>query len=189
MLAAAEDEGGGLAVINRGVYEYEMLPEEKAVAVTLVRSVGEMGDWGVFPTPEAQCQGRIAMDLGLLAYGGALRQDGCRHVWQFQQDMPAFQIFESDGVLPERGGFLDCAGEGLVFTALKPAEDNAGYVLRLFNALDEPSALTLRAQAGHACYRSDVLERKHGRLQPEPDGLLRIPVRGKEILTLRFESV
>lgn len=190
MLAAAEDEGGGLAVINRGVYEYEMLPEEKAVAVTLVRSVGEMGDWGVFPTPEAQCQGRIAMDLGLLAYGGgALRQDGCRHVWQFQQDMPAFQIFESDGVLPERGGFLDCAGEGLVFTALKPAEDNAGYVLRLFNALDEPSALTLRPRAGHACYRSDVLERKHGRLQPEPDGLLRIPVRGKEILTLRFESV
>ncbi len=189
-LAAAEDETGGLAVVNRGVYEYEILPEEKRIAVTLVRSVGELGDWGVFPTPEAQCQGRISMDLSVLAYSGdALRRSGCRAAGQFQQDMPVFQVFESDGTLPERGSFLDCTGEGLVFTALKRAENGGGYILRLFNALESPSVLHLRGRAGYTYYRSNILEQKRVCLQPEPDGLLQIPVRGKEILTIRFESI
>ena len=189
-LAAAEDGTGGLAVINRGAYEYEILPEGKQIAVTLVRSVGELGDWGVFPTPEAQCQGPIALDLGILAYGGdGLRRSGCQAAGQFQQDMPVFQIFDGDGALPERGSFLDCAGEGLVFTALKRAEDGGGYILRLFNALESPSVLKLRLRPGTACCRSNILEQKCVCLQPGPDGLLQIPVRGKEILTIRFESI
>lgn len=189
-LVAAEDEAGGLAVFNRGTYEYELLPERKQIAVTLVRSVGEMGDWGVFPTPEAQCQGVIAMDLGILAYsGGALLTGGCREAGQFQQDMPVFQIFEADGELPARKGFLECDGEGLVFTALKPAEDGEGYVLRLFNALEAPSVLTLRTEPGYTYHRSDILEQKCACLEPGADGYLRLPVKGKEILTIRFEAV
>ena len=27
------------------------------IAVTLLRCIGELGDWGYFPTPEAQCHG------------------------------------------------------------------------------------------------------------------------------------
>ena len=51
--AAMEDETNGLLVANRGLYEYEVLAdEENAIAVTLLRSVAEMGDWGYFPTPK-----------------------------------------------------------------------------------------------------------------------------------------
>ena len=41
---------GGMPIANIGLYEYEILPEEKnALAVTILRSVGELGDWGYSP--------------------------------------------------------------------------------------------------------------------------------------------
>ena len=84
---AAEDEEGGLAVINRGSYEYEILPERKQIAVTLLRSVGELGDWGVFPTPDAQCIGPVTVDLTVFPYAGhsfrkmaAVKRSGSRPI-------------------------------------------------------------------------------------------------------------
>ena len=188
-MAAAEDAGGGIAVFNRGAYEYEVLPTRKALAVTLIRSVSELGDWGVFPTPEAQCQGPFAMDMEILSYApGELLKSGCREAGQFQSDMPVFQIFEPEGTLPERGSFLECGGDGLAFTAFKISDDGYGYILRLFNTTGEPTVLTMGARPDCVYFRSDVLERKIAPVYPEPDGRLRIPVRGKEIVTVRFEK-
>lgn len=66
-VSAVCDEKGGIAVANKGLYEYEVLPaQENALAVTLLRSVGEMGDWGVFPTPEAQCPGKQSAEYELI---------------------------------------------------------------------------------------------------------------------------
>lgn len=50
------DEEYGVTVGNFGLNEYEVT-EDGQIAVTLLRSVGELGDWGYFPTPEAQCLG------------------------------------------------------------------------------------------------------------------------------------
>ena len=51
-----DDGEKGIAVANIGLYEYEMLPDlDNTIAVTILRAVGEMGDWGVLPTPKAQC--------------------------------------------------------------------------------------------------------------------------------------
>ncbi|GAE04327.1 alpha-mannosidase [Paenibacillus sp. JCM 10914] len=44
----------GLTVANQGLNEYEVLRDGRnTIAITLLRSVGELGDWGYFPTPEA----------------------------------------------------------------------------------------------------------------------------------------
>ena len=187
--AAAEDGEGGLLCANRGAYEYEVLPQDKALAVTLLRAVGELGDWGVFPTPEAQCLGAVSMELGIAAYSGALRRDGCRLAAQFQADMPAFQIFQAEGSLPERGSFLECRGDGLAYTAFKRSADGRGYVLRLFNTGDAPSELALRAREGYTYYRSNILEEPCVLLEPDSGGALRLPVDGREILTIRLETI
>lgn len=186
---AAEDGEGGLLCANRGAYEYEVLPRDKTLAVTLLRAVGELGDWGVFPTPEAQCLGPASMELGIAAYSGGLRRDGCRLASQFQADPPAFQIFQAEGSLPERGSFLRCRGEGLAFTAFKRSEDGKGYILRLFNTGDAPSELALEAKDGYAYYRSNILEEPCVLLEPDAGGTLRLPVGGREILTIRFENI
>ncbi|MGL5506958.1 MAG: alpha-mannosidase, partial [Paraclostridium sp.] len=52
------DDNFGLTIANKGLNEYEILNDNRnTIAVTLLRSVRELGDWGVFETPEAQCLG------------------------------------------------------------------------------------------------------------------------------------
>lgn len=51
----------GVTIGNYGLNEYEILPDNNTIAITLLRSVGEMGDWGYFPTPEAQCLGQHSL--------------------------------------------------------------------------------------------------------------------------------
>lgn len=69
VFAAMEDETNGLLVANRGLYEYEVLAdEENAIAVTLLRSVAEMGDWGYFPTPKAQQIGTFTLEFEVVPY-------------------------------------------------------------------------------------------------------------------------
>ena len=48
------DDVKGVTVANKGLHEYEILGDD-TIAVTLLRASGELGDWGYFPTPEAQC--------------------------------------------------------------------------------------------------------------------------------------
>ena len=35
------------------------------IALTLLRCVGELGDWGYFPTPEAQCLGEYRFNYSI----------------------------------------------------------------------------------------------------------------------------
>lgn len=51
------NEEYGLTVGNFGLNEYE-ITDSSVIALTLLRGVGELGDWGYFPTPEAQTLGR-----------------------------------------------------------------------------------------------------------------------------------
>lgn len=48
------DDEKGVTVSNKGLNEYEILGDD-TIAVTILRASGELGDWGYFPTPEAQC--------------------------------------------------------------------------------------------------------------------------------------
>ncbi|MDO4779152.1 MAG: glycoside hydrolase family 38 C-terminal domain-containing protein [Tissierellia bacterium] len=49
-----KDEQGGFTVSTIGVQEYEN--KEEGLYLTLFRAVGEMGDWGYFPTKDSQMQ-------------------------------------------------------------------------------------------------------------------------------------
>ncbi|MBG4115652.1 alpha-mannosidase, partial [Pseudomonas aeruginosa] len=58
------DQNKGVTIFNEGLNEYEVLADG-TIAVTLIRCVGELGDWGYFATPEAQCQGEYTFKYGL----------------------------------------------------------------------------------------------------------------------------
>ena len=187
--AAAEDDRGGLAVINRGNYEYEILPERKQIAVTLLRSVGEMGDWGVFPTPDAQCPGPLSMELGIYAYpGNAFRESGFREAFQFQTELLPFPAGNAEGSLPPWGSLLETAGRGIAVTAVKPSEDRGAVIIRAVNPDEQPSVWELTLPPGFRCYSSDITEKRSGEVIPGNDGCFRIPVDRKEIKTLRIEA-
>lgn len=182
MFVAAVDEKGGLAVANRGQYEYEVLDGRKTLAVTLLRSVGELADWGVFPTPEAQCQGAFEADLALIPLENeAAVTEGYRMATEFQTKLEATDVRSSEGTLPAKHSFLSVEGDGLICTCFKAAVDGNGWVLRLFNAGTEPTVLTVHTD--RRVLRSDILENRG-----EAVAAQKVPVGAKEIITVRIED-
>ena len=102
--AAMEDETNGLLVANRGLYEYEVLAdEENAIAVTLLRSVAEMGDWGYFPTPKAQQIGTFTLEFEVVPYAAGKTGEAFAEGYAFQQDLTAAQTGLSKAWLRKPG--------------------------------------------------------------------------------------
>ncbi len=81
------DEEYGVTVGNFGLNEYEVT-EDGQIAVTLLRSVGELGDWGYFPTPEAQCLGEHRFNYSIELHGPEEKFSTYLHAYAAQIPFP-----------------------------------------------------------------------------------------------------
>ena len=93
-------------------------------------------------TPEAQCGGPELIELGI-APVTAFDLAQPHHLERWWEDcfLPPHARFirdycGADGAAIDARG-VTLSGEGLVFTAMKPAEDGIGYILRCVNLRDE----------------------------------------------------
>jgi alpha-mannosidase len=181
------DAAGGLTVANRGLNEYEVLRDGRnTIAVTLLRAVSELGDWGVFPTPEAQCLGEHTAELMLIPHAGDGAVSGAyAEAYRFQVPWTAAQTGLHEGGLAPVQAVLSWEGEGLAFSSMKIGEEDGNLMLRWYNLRPEPSRLTVRMKGAAELYRSDVLERP-GSVVPETDasGEWAVPIGPCEIVTL-----
>lgn len=73
--------------------------------------------------------------------------------------------------------------------ALKPAEFDRGYILRLWNAEPDDVKATLRFDARRASelYVCDLLERRGKRISIDQHGVAKLPIRTNEMMTLWFK--
>jgi mannosylglycerate hydrolase len=149
-VAAAVKERG-LAVLTPGFFEYE-LDERGDLNITLLRAIGALSrdDLPTRPghagwpmdTPDAQCLGRERLQFAIAPVSRADLDEGT----------PISELWE-DAFLPVQAIWLRQAtplslppmdialeGEGLVFSALKPAEQGQGMVLRCYNAGAKPTS-------------------------------------------------
>ncbi|MDR9854390.1 alpha-mannosidase [Paenibacillus sp. VCA1] len=164
------DETQGLLIANQGLPEYEIMQEDSAViAVTLLRAVGEMGDWGHFPTPGAQCKGKHAARLMIIPFVPAesgrtearLDEEGAMILaHQFQVPWLALQTGVHEGSLPAVHSYLSWEGKGLMLSALKMSADGA-VVARWFNTANEERLLTVKPAF-------PVQEARHSNIMEEP---------------------
>lgn len=175
-------QGRGLTVAGKGLNEYEVLQDGAGtIAVTLLRSVGELGDWGVFPTPEAQCLGPCSAEWMIIPHGGG---DSAFEAWQAAY---AFRVPVTTaeagglhgGALPAEAGFLDWSGDRLAFSSLKIAEESGDAVARWYNLSGDPATLALRT--AEPAYVTGILEERTA--APAGDSLT---VEGYQIVTLGF---
>lgn len=182
------EQGFGLTVANKGLNEYEVLRDGRnTIAVTLLRAVAELGDWGVFPTPEAQCLGEHEMELAIIPHLGDGAADGAyAAAFQFQVPWTAAQTGAREGKLPAVGAAYAWEGEGLAFSSLKIGERDGSAMLRWYNLRPQASELRLRLAEPYApAYKSDVLERRGDAVMgADADGTLSVPVGPCEIVTL-----
>ena len=148
---AAARGGRGLALLAPGFFEYEWTPAGDLI-VTLLRAVGELSRSGLstrpghagWPTaiPGAQCLGRSRIEFAFAPLSAAELERGDRvaELWE-------------DAFLPVHGTWLRNAGAltlapvdirlegtGLVFSAVKPAQQGSPMVLRCYNATGRKTA-------------------------------------------------
>lgn len=142
--AAAARGRRGLALLAPGFFEVEWTSGGDLL-VTLLRSVGELsrGDlrtrpghaaWPE-PTPLAQCPGRHAVDLALVPVTReALEGGAIAALWE-DAFLPVRAVWlpEATELAPPQDN-LELEGAGLVCSAVKPAVESPGLVLRCYHA-------------------------------------------------------
>lgn len=153
-----EEAGRGLAILNKGLPEYEVTPEGD-INLTLIRSVGWLsrsdltvrkGHAGPeISTPEAQCSGRYSFEYAIVPYSGDWQSAGIyREAEEFWLPLEARAVQREDAeessTEEATGSFLEVGGEGVVFSALKKAIDKDGLIVRVFNVSQEPTEARLR---------------------------------------------
>ncbi|SFB54569.1 alpha-mannosidase [Cohnella sp. OV330] len=186
----ADGEAFGLTVANLGLNEYEVLRDGRGtIAVTLLRSVAELGDWGVFPTPEAQCLGVHTAELLLVPHGGDGATDGAyAEAYQFQAPWTLAQTGMHEGALAASGQLLSWEGEGVAFSSAAIGEESGDLMVRWFNMRPEAAELRVAATAA-SFYESDVLERRVAEAAPAAAGVAFSRQLGAcEIFTLGIRS-
>jgi len=147
-VSAASGERG-LTVLSDGLPEYE-LRADGTLLVTLLRAFGQMSradlperpghaGWPT-PTPDAQCLGPFRARLGVFPSTARdlVDLERIERTAERFHARPLAVMRRSLLALPERVAGPALVGEGLVFSAMKPAEAGKGVVLRCYNALGRP---------------------------------------------------
>lgn len=132
-----------MTVGSRALHEYEILDHGK-IALTILRAVGELGDWGYFPTPEAQCLRDFTVHYSLEVHDAASSYQAIHHVQAFQTDLLATRVSQHAGSLPADFEAIQhpvLGEERFCVTSLKQAEDCDNQLLRYYNLSAEEVAL------------------------------------------------
>ncbi|GGD00178.1 alpha-mannosidase [Enterococcus wangshanyuanii] len=154
------DEARGMTVSNYGLNEYEVLPEKNTIALTLLRAVGEMGDWGYFPTPEAQCHGEFAFQYGVDFHGAASeRYETYQRAYSAQIPFSLKPTTRHSGKLKAEDQYVTVEGSTFAVTAVKNSEEDQYLVVRGFNMGDQAAAVQVEKQANTA-EKLNLLEEK-----------------------------
>lgn len=172
----------GLTIANKGLNEYEVLRDGRnTIAVTLHRGVREMGDWGVFLTPEAQCLGRHEAEFEIIPHGSG------KDVFLSYQEAYQYQINWitkcsniKKGSLEPVYQLLEAMHVEVAPSALKVSEAEEMVITRWFNLSDSEAVLEIHTS--DELFEMDLLE-KNVLKELNPT----ITLGGHEILTIALK--
>ncbi|MCR6109477.1 alpha-mannosidase [Bacillus sp. A301a_S52] len=175
----------GLTVAGKGLHEYE-IKDDNTIALTVLRSVGELGDWGVFDTPEAQCLGENEAEYMVIPHQKDILSSGAYlTAYHYPLTSIVIQTNQKKGNASKVKELFTWEGDKLVMTACKPSLDGESMVMRWFNPGSETEQLFLKAEDDNCIYRSTILEEK---LDLVGEGTANIKVKPYEIVTLLIEA-
>lgn len=188
---ALEDErpdGRGLMVAVRGLNEYEILRDgHNTMALTLLRCVGQIGDWGYFPTPDGQCLGVHTMQYSVIPFDRTTRASAFREGFSFNGAPFAACCTEKHaGTIPASHTYFAVQGDMLSFAALKQSESGEGMILRLYNTDTQAHELTLTGVASDRHVTENRLDETPLRELPPEGGVRSLTVMPKKIVTLEI---
>jgi mannosylglycerate hydrolase len=173
----------GLTVFTDGLPQYEARPDG-SVFVTLLRSFDQMsrGDiperpgnagWPT-PTPEARCLGPVFGRLAVMLHDPRAldTREEIEVVAEAFLAPPVGFMRRALLDIPAPVPGVELIGDGLAFSAMKPAESGRGTVLRCYNA-------TAKAVRGAWCVGWSVKSAASCRLDEKPVKKLKVDTRGR----------
>ncbi len=152
---ALDGTDAGIAVINQGLPEYEVMKDEQCViAQTLLRCVGWLSrdDYQARPynagptiaTPDAQCLGKHIFRYAVMPYQGNWRR---AKVWQMahQHNAPPRVLVTGihGGELPKSESLVSVSPDNLVVTTVKKAEKANALIVRVLNTTPDSVEATI----------------------------------------------
>ncbi|EMF0602420.1 mannosylglycerate hydrolase [Enterococcus faecium] len=154
------DETHGVAVMPKGVREYEIVGEDyDTIRLTIFRTYGFMGKENlmyrpgrasgetVIATPDAQCHKTMSFDFSVAYFAQGFDQANVAQLakqavtpielYQYAEFLNSRLIFtlgDVEPTLPAEFSLFEITGN-LTLSVLKKAEDRPGYIIRLYNGL------------------------------------------------------
>ena len=174
-------------VANRGLCEYEVLRDgHNTLAITLLRSIGQIGDWGVFPTPLGQKKGTWTLEYSMVPYQTTNKAEayGLGYVFAGPATL-AIGTEKHEGKLPAAADYVSFDNEFIRMSAFKKAEYNDKVILRLFNTSEKAVALTMNVPAFTTATLTNLGEEKIADLNVV-DGKITLDVAAKKIVTIEL---
>ncbi|RLU62860.1 alpha-mannosidase [Streptococcus iniae] len=155
-----QNDKHAMTLSSKGLFEYEIL-HNRQIALTLLRAVGELGDWGYFPTPDAQCLRDFTLEFAIDLHAPNDTYQAIQKAQAFQTDLILKQVSQHQGTVPADATCIEhpvLADDRLCVTSLKVSEDGKDSLLRYFNLSQEKIALSHKARG------VDLLENGIGQL-------------------------
>jgi len=188
----------GASVVGRGLIEYEIVGESPAIALTLLRAVGDLSrnDLATRPsghagppvaTPVAQCLGRHVFEMAFEPRAGAPAAGEMLASAREHLIAPRVVVaMTPGGSEPPTRSFLSLerqAGD-VVLSALKQAEDRDSIVVRLFNPDNDEARATVRMNAPIAeAFALNLLEERQAPIAVE-NGAVELRLKPHQIQTI-----
>ncbi len=174
----------GLTIANKGLCEYEILRDGKnTIAITIHRGTRELGDWGVFLTPEAQCLGERSVEFAIIPHGAEKEQfKSYKLAYQYQIDWTTKTLDLNTGNIGVIYQLFETNHLEIAYSALKLSDDGKHIVSRWFNLDMQDSEFEIKTDM-NIC-ELDLLEEKVLREKVLRNLENKIKLGKKEIITI-----
>ena len=144
----------GVSLLNDCKYGHDV--KGHTMRLTLIKS-------GVFPDPEAD-QGLHELAFALLPHQGDWRTgETVRHAYLFNMPAAARLVPAQQGTLADAASLLSTNRPGLVIETVKPAEDGAGLIVRVYDAHNTRGPATLT-------FAREIVSAEETTMLEEPSG-------------------
>ncbi len=194
------DGKNGLMLANRGLPEVEVIRKKDGaeIALTLLNCVGWLsrddfanrrGHAGppLTPTPDAQMIGGHAFYYSLIPHKGGFK-NAANPAYAFNSPMRGHQTTIHKASLQARASMLKVEPPSFIISAIKPAEDGKGIIVRGYSIADKMTEVSLNPLL--KCKTAARVMLDESSIEPikmNTDGSIRFSARPREIVTLRLK--
>ena len=173
------DGNHGFSLINESKYGYDA--KDNVLRLSLLRSP-------TWPDPEAD-RGHHQFSYSLYPHSGDWKQAlTVRRGYEFNYKLRALQVEAHEGNLPPQHSFVGIAGDNVVLTALKKAEDSDALLIRFYEWAGTTAEVRLRLPEGASgASLTNLMEKPEGEQLPVTNHQVTVPVHPYEIVSVRVE--